>query len=171
MYICLDCGRLFYEGDEKRYRESSSGEEWFGCPHCAGAYEEALECEVCGTYHSEENVHRYYKGDKRNTRKLVTKFVCENCFENLITYDNIIKFFEAKKELLIDFVLENVYGTGCICTDGNDEMHRDFLKKLKELIEVEKVCGIPKVIKWFRGFIDSPDDFLEFIIEGGEDNG
>ena len=48
MFICLDCGEIFEE--PRKVRESRGEfwgapcyEEWWGCPHCSGAYEEYSE--------------------------------------------------------------------------------------------------------------------------------
>lgn len=64
MLICKDCGRLFADGDEAHWN-SEIGEYWgtpaiveeTGCPSCHGEYGKAVQCEVCGTYHSEDDLH------------------------------------------------------------------------------------------------------------------
>lgn len=50
-YICLECSMLFDEPDRWEERHGLSTppyEEFTGCPHCHGAYDEAVECERCG---------------------------------------------------------------------------------------------------------------------------
>lgn len=54
-YICLDCGRIFEDGEQKTWSESrgefwgvSCSEEMSGCPDCGGDYEEITLCEICG---------------------------------------------------------------------------------------------------------------------------
>lgn len=54
MYKCFDCGKIFmrpktyYEEYEHFGFPVEKKEE--GCPNCAGSYEEAYKCKVCGAY-------------------------------------------------------------------------------------------------------------------------
>ena len=51
MYFkCCECGHLFESGEERRWTESY-GEEMSGCPVCEGAYEETVQCSICGSEH------------------------------------------------------------------------------------------------------------------------
>ena len=52
MYVCLSCGHLFEEGEEKKTTEIT-GENFYSCPICGGDFEEADSCEECGAYSSE----------------------------------------------------------------------------------------------------------------------
>jgi hypothetical protein len=63
-YICLDCGHIFEEGEQKT-RTEERGEYWGtscsvsigGCPNCGGEYEEATSCSICGSKHLEEDLN------------------------------------------------------------------------------------------------------------------
>ena len=63
-YICLDCGHIFEEGEQSTWSESR-GEYWgspcyetmSGCPLCNGDYEEAVECEICGSSHLKDELN------------------------------------------------------------------------------------------------------------------
>lgn len=71
MYKCYDCGAVF---DEPIEREEGRGEFWgvscsetvSGCPECRGDYEEAYQCEICGEYFFEDELH---------------SDVCDNCID------------------------------------------------------------------------------------------
>lgn len=73
MFICLDCGCVFYEPKhwiETHGLDSPPYEEWDGCPSCGGAYAETYKCDgcndwLCGTYAETKNGNKY----------------CENCYE------------------------------------------------------------------------------------------
>lgn len=59
MYVCLDCGCLF--DDPEAYTESHGldslpYETYSGCPKCAGAYVETVECDCCGEWITGEYV-------------------------------------------------------------------------------------------------------------------
>lgn len=63
MYKCNNCGRTFYEGEEARTRSylAHKGSEPIYteedcCPYCGGDYEELTKCEMCGEYHSEDEL-------------------------------------------------------------------------------------------------------------------
>ena len=73
MYICFDCGELFEE--PKHYVETHGldyppYETWKGCPVCGGAYDDAMECSICGNYITGD----YIEDDG--------VFVCDNCYED-----------------------------------------------------------------------------------------
>lgn len=44
MYVCIECGRSFFEPREalesRNYGEVQAFERWLECPYCAGAVEE-----------------------------------------------------------------------------------------------------------------------------------
>lgn len=57
MYICIECGHEFEEGEERvRYEDrnechgSPSYEKYRVCPECGGDYDEAVRCEECDHY-------------------------------------------------------------------------------------------------------------------------
>ena len=47
MYICLECGHIFDEGEEVEWTEPH-GEKMVGCPMCNGAFARSAYCEECG---------------------------------------------------------------------------------------------------------------------------
>lgn len=53
MYLCLDCDALFEEPREyveTHGLDTPPYETWSGCPECAGAYVETMECSECGEW-------------------------------------------------------------------------------------------------------------------------
>ena len=84
MLICSDCGLVFEE--PKQYSEDytpggafeggSFIQRYEGCPSCAGAFEEARECECCGEYFPEEmleDTEGYVNGG--------CGYCCEGCID------------------------------------------------------------------------------------------
>jgi hypothetical protein len=60
VFVCLECGHIFEEGEESRWLEKHGldtppYEEWSGCPICKGGYEEIEPCKICGSYSKELN--------------------------------------------------------------------------------------------------------------------
>ena len=52
-FVCVECGELFEESQhfvEKHGFTYPPYEEWYGCPHCGGAFVDAFRCEYCGEY-------------------------------------------------------------------------------------------------------------------------
>lgn len=60
VYKCAECGHLFEDGEEARWREALGWawgqpyyEDMSGCPLCKGEYEETVPCSICGSRHTE----------------------------------------------------------------------------------------------------------------------
>ena len=73
MWLCLECLAIFES--PKRYTETHGldggpYESWAGCPHCAGMFVEAHQCDSCGEWITGE-----YVKTKDGQR------FCENCFD------------------------------------------------------------------------------------------
>lgn len=81
MLVCLDCGNVFDEEDieywdERHGLDYGPYEHCSGCPDCGGAYTEAIRCDGCGEWITNEYVEI---GDER---------YCENCFTVKTLGDN-----------------------------------------------------------------------------------
>lgn len=92
MFKCLDCGRLFECGKEKKIVESH-GEEYLVCPLCGGIYEETEQCKRCESHHLEDDL---YNG------------LCLECVGALMTHSNMKKYL-ADAGLEEDFYIGEVY--------------------------------------------------------------
>ena len=62
MYKCLDCGHVFanpksWEEDRGEYWGVRCSESVEGCPRCKGDFEEAHECEICGSSFTDDELH------------------------------------------------------------------------------------------------------------------
>jgi hypothetical protein len=65
MFKCKECGNLFEEGEQKKWKEPH-GEELSGCPICFSAYVEVKQCALCGEYSENkfcDDCKAYYKKD------------------------------------------------------------------------------------------------------------
>ena len=47
MYTCLECRESF---DEYRSYREPHGEIFLGCPDCAGAFIESIDCDICNCH-------------------------------------------------------------------------------------------------------------------------
>lgn len=61
-YKCLECGHIFEEGEEAVWYDTHGlerppYEKMSGCPICKGAYEETVQCAVCGSEHLEDELN------------------------------------------------------------------------------------------------------------------
>lgn len=82
MYICLECGNIFEEGEEWN---ESRGEFWgsscfesvSGCPICKGAYEEVQPCKICGGYDKNSN-SGFCQSCEEEVKKRFSDFVDNN---------------------------------------------------------------------------------------------
>ena len=79
-YKCKDCGRVFEDGDEKRWFEDS-GEPMVGCPSCGGAYDEAVRCPVCYGFFLEEELYIGMCEDCGDEKASEYKYDFSSCFE------------------------------------------------------------------------------------------
>lgn len=67
MYICEKCGNTFDELKELKNMGGDIGENDYCCPYCGSdAYDEAIECAVCGDIVKESDSH---------------ECVCDSCLE------------------------------------------------------------------------------------------
>lgn len=62
-YKCIECGHIFEEGEQKRWREDigeywgqTCYEEMSGCPICEGEYMETVSCDICGSEQFEDDL-------------------------------------------------------------------------------------------------------------------
>lgn len=60
MFICNNCGEVFEypKIDKQLYSDPYGEEDYPVCPECFdNDYEEAVQCECCGKYFNEANMH------------------------------------------------------------------------------------------------------------------
>lgn len=95
MFICLDCGHLFEDGEFAEWDESMG---WFdghryikemrGCPLCKGDYAEIKPCKLCGSY-AHDPEEKYCENCKADVKKRFTDFIDR-------------EFSDAERDLLND---------------------------------------------------------------------
>lgn len=120
MYKCLECGHVFEEGEQAVWREAhgfSDGlyEEFCGCPHCKGEYEEAATCKNCGEVHTSNELHEGW---------------CVDCLTNVLDYETFFEYCEAHAEdrYLDQFVMMYLLG-GMDCPE---RVSREFHTLMRE---------------------------------------
>ena len=73
MFKCNECGMVFNEPatceEPHPYGMGSASETFACCPYCKGNFEEAVKCEICGEWFTEDEL---FFG------------VCEDCKNNLV---------------------------------------------------------------------------------------
>ena len=73
MYLCLDCERVFDDPTaylERHNLDTAPYEQWTGCPYCGGAYVDAMACDLCNHWITDEYIEL-----KDGT------VICEHCYE------------------------------------------------------------------------------------------
>ncbi len=93
MFICLDCGNVFDEPntyiEHHPYGDGYVNEEFGYCPHCNGDYAEAVQCEQCGEYYIEEDMHDSImcnacaNENRKSIAKAIAKLFTKEEFDNL----------------------------------------------------------------------------------------
>ena len=76
MFICTDCGHIFWSPhrwEERHGFDCGLFEQFSGCPKCGEPYVEAHKCDEC---------HEWIRGEYIKT--VSGKRICENCYT---TYD------------------------------------------------------------------------------------
>lgn len=136
MYICLECGHIFEDGEEKRWTESrgefwgmACSEEMTGCPICEGDYEEAKECEICHSAHLGEDLNGG---------------VCDECIDryrnNFDLCDNICA--GQKTEIKINALIASILDVGDI-----EAILTNYIKKRMSNVDCSQF--IDSDIEWF----------------------
>ena len=139
MYKCLECKNIFDEGEEKKWIEPH-GEEMSGCPLCGCAYEETMQCKICGSEHLENEL---------------IEGVCQECFEN---YSNDIDvcYKASKKEK--EKIELNAFLFEMFDSETIEEILMEHLKEVPSYLERHKE-GIKNFVDADRGW------FAEKIVE------
>lgn len=85
MFKCLECGHLFEEGEQKKWKEERGEyngtlcfEELSGCPACQGAFEKATACKICGGYERMGEEEQYCDYCKAEILRQAKKIIFEN---------------------------------------------------------------------------------------------
>lgn len=158
MYICLDCGYVFDDGEERVWREKHGletppYEEFRGCPVCGGAYEETTQrCKDCDEFVLSENL---YEGR------------CEKCLAETIGYINAYDFL-CETGYMPQFIFEKFYKSSTPekisvelmaaiqerfmrqKTDDQIKRKQDFLDLAREFILEDDVDGKEVYSAWLN---------------------
>lgn len=78
MWICLECGHHFEQGEESVWVEAH-GERMSGCPVCRSAYAESERCSKCFGDHLGEDLHAG---------------ICLECIAESVTLDNVFEYIK-----------------------------------------------------------------------------
>lgn len=99
MFICKECGHIFEKGEEQTWIEPH-GEHLSGCQICSGSYEEAEQCNICGSYFLAEKLHGY-----------TSSRVCDNCLnERRNDYEMCKRIsFGAAEKVELDSLLVSLF--------------------------------------------------------------
>ena len=136
-YKCTECGHLFESGEWGRISES--GEFWGSpfsydvkcCPLCEGDFEEAVQCEICDSYHLPDELNNG---------------ICPECIEEFsVDIDLCYKVAKAdERDIKINGFLATMF--------ERDAIEEILLKHLHEIKNHEKVdCSeyINGDVDWF----------------------
>ena len=146
MYICMECGHIFEDGEEKRWVESHGldsppYEHLSGCPICWGAYTYADICCDCGGAFLPE--------------KLYSGHYCEDCLRASIDYDSAFEYL-AELGYLEDFVFDKYYGC---CAPGtiSDKLRNDLRERYRRQKADDQIRGVTEFLMLIEQFILEDD--------------
>lgn len=150
-YKCLECGHIFEEGEQARWRESR-GEYWgtpcyeemSGCPLCKGSFEETVRCEICGAEHLDGELNggvcdeciKEYSHDAEMCKKISTGHT-----ETIEIDAFLASVFEVAdiEQILMDFIRERKPDIDCSAfIDGDEYWFGERLAEEVKKIENEK---------------------------------
>ena len=134
-YRCLECGHIFEEGEQARWKEHHpygmgyAAEKFSGCPICKGSYEETKQCKICGGEFLEDELN----GDG----------VCDECIEEYSkNFDFCYKISDnEKEEIKINALLASL-----LDVDEIETILYHYLKTKRD-IDCSKFVGQDK--DWF----------------------
>lgn len=143
MYICEGCGKIMA-------RPSSwiepHGEMLSGCSRCGGGVEEAIECEMCGEYHLEEDL---------------TNGVCEECLKDCIDFEIAFKYLTETKRLREFFI---VWSWGLAEKVDEDKKSDEVDQTLIAIFKSRQEKDSKKFIEELEEYIlDDIYDWSEFL--------
>jgi hypothetical protein len=135
MFKCTECGYLFDEPDTWK---EPHGEILGGCPCCAGHFDEACQCELCGDWFTEDEL---------------TMGVCDECINEYSAYKDCKDVFEGETaEAKIDYLAYMLLDEATI----NDILRRYLAERLSdadctEAIEADKSWFVEKLVEKMKG--------------------
>ena len=150
-YKCLECGHIFDEGEERRWIEPH-GEHMTGCPVCGCAYDEACQCDRCGSFHLSDEL---YHG------------LCLDCLKELATPHNMADWCEPDTLLA-----EQFYGFyyDSLIADSSEQLRQLLRGGLLQRYAIDKLNNRHDAADKCFEFINSSEvlkyDFAEWIKKG-----
>lgn len=150
-YKCLECGHIFEDGEELRWVEPH-GEYMTGCPICKCAYDDAYQCDQCGSFHLSDEL---YHG------------LCLDCLKALATPHNIVDWCETDKLLA-----EQFYGFfySSLIADSSEQLRQLLRGGLLQRHSIDKLQHRRETADKCFEFINSSEenryDFAEWIKKG-----
>lgn len=157
MYICTKCHHIFEEGEQKSILENHG--ECFGfpaveridvCPICAGSYEEAIDCSVCGECHLEEDL---------------TNGICDKCLDKEVDYDKVFKLLTETDELKY-FVCEFFFATSHFGDGLEKAINNELTLWFKRKVVEEKLNNKTEFLDILKKYTKTdPYGWSEFLSE------
>ena len=150
-YKCLECGHIFEDGEEWRWVEPH-GERMTGCPICGCAYDEAYQCDRCGSFHLSDEL---YHG------------LCLDCLKELAPPHNIADWCETDALLA-----EQFYGFyyDSLIADSSEQLRQLLRGGLLQRYSLDKLQRRHDAADRCFEFINSSEenryDFAEWIKKG-----
>lgn len=98
-YVCLDCGHIFEDGEERRYDDILDvidgvpyAEPSACCPICGGQYEDASICRKCGGAFAPD--------------KVVGDLYCRECLDEFMTAENMKRYISEDLENFAEWIFD-----------------------------------------------------------------
>lgn len=119
LWKCRDCGAVTDDPDVRtEYGGCGYTEEFYVCGICGGKCDEAKECEICHDYDFEDSL---------------TCGICNECFKELITVDNVLYFAEEIDDLY-EFLTKDLFQKNEIIDILKREIKNIPEKRLKDTL-------------------------------------
>lgn len=150
-YKCLECGHIFGEGKERRWIEPH-GEHMTGCPVCGCAYDEAYQCDECGSYRLSDEL---YSG------------LCAGCVAEMATPQALADYAESNTLIAEEFYS---YYYDSFISDSSAQLRQLLRGGLLRRASLNLLNGHTDAQEKCRKYIVEDEehltDFAEWIKEG-----
>lgn len=155
MYKCLECRHIFDEGEEQRWVEPH-GEHMAGCPVCGCAYDEAYQCDRCGTYHLSDELYSGF---------------CADCITK-IAMPRVLADYAESNTLIAEEFYSYYYDS--FIADTSTQLRQLLRGGLLQRASLESLNGYTDTRKKCRKYIAKDEehltDFAEWIKKKGKRN-
>lgn len=154
MNKCTHCGYVFSDEDrqietETHGLDAGPYESYSVCPMCGHDYEPAAQCDLCGEFFLDEEMHNG---------------VCDKCITESINYETFLGFLKSTDGELERFCFDYFYGIEPP-EETNETLRGDLLEKLEQEAFIPNKILNDKILKYVMDDSDTTELFAEYLKE------